>query len=153
MSKPEEIACSRCGEIKPSTEFHKSKRSPSGIRSYCRSCAALYRKEWSARPGNGERELVNSRAWHLAIKLEGLRHYGGVCACCGEADIRFLTFDHIDGGGNQHRAEVVGSLLVRWLRRSGWPSGFQILCFNCNSGRSVNGGVCPHQDPDGRIVC
>jgi ABC-type uncharacterized transport system substrate-binding protein len=37
----------------------------------------------------------------------------------------------------------------KWLARNGYPSGFQILCMNCNHGKSRNGGVCPHQ----RVPC
>lgn len=74
--------------------------------------------------------------------------YGGaVCACCGETDIRFLTIDHVDGGGMQHRKVVGKGNFYRWLRDNNYPEGFQVLCFNCNCGRSVNGGICPHKDP------
>ncbi len=97
---------------------------------------------------------AGNRAWRLNTKVAALRHYGGVCACCGEDDVRFLTFDHIDGGGRKHLAEVhAKGRLVMWLRDNGYPSGFQVLCFSCNSGRAINGGVCPHQDPAGKVIC
>jgi len=75
--------------------------------------------------------------------------YGNQCACCNERDWRFLTIDHIHGGGNEHKRQLGtrGSrVLYGWLRRNGYPSGFQILCWNCNSGRYRNGGTCPHED-------
>jgi len=25
------------------------------------------------------------------------------------------------------------------------PAGFQVLCFNCNIGKQLNDGTCPHQ--------
>jgi hypothetical protein len=32
------------------------------------------------------------------------------------------------------------------LKRLGWPKEkYRILCANCNHGRALNGGVCPHQ--------
>jgi hypothetical protein len=75
--------------------------------------------------------------------------YGGRrCACCGETEFLFLSIDHIHGGGNRDRKEkkVSGGLtFYRWLKRAGWPPGFQILCMNCQFGRKHNGGVCPHQ--------
>jgi len=75
-------------------------------------------------------------ARRLEVKREVLGHYGkGKCACvnCGEARMVCLSIDHIDGGGNKQR---IGSLrtadtFYRWLRREGYPSGYQTLCMNC----------------------
>jgi len=72
----------------------------------------------------------------LEVKREVLGHYGkGKCACvnCGEARMVCLSIDHIDGGGNKQR---IGSLrtadtFYRWLRREGYPLGYQTLCMNC----------------------
>jgi hypothetical protein len=146
--------CSRCKEARPLAAFAKKGGRPDGVSSYCRPCVAQRNKEWREQPGSRERTSVRHRAWAEAIKVKTLAHYGGVCVCCGEDDIRFLTFDHIDGGGKQHRRAEMGSMpLSRWLRNNGYPDGFQILCWSCNSGRHFNGGVCPHQDPGGRITC
>jgi hypothetical protein len=30
------------------------------------------------------------------------------------------------------------------LRRNNYPEGFQILCMNCQFGKRMNNGVCPH---------
>ena len=68
------------------------------------------------------------------------------CQCCGEPDIRFLQVDHIDNDGAQHRKAVAGTSLYQWLRTNHYPPGFQILCASCNIGKSLNNGVCPHQD-------
>ena len=83
----------------------------------------------------------------LKIKKEVIGHYGGKCACpaCNETDIRFLTMDHIDGNGNQHRKKIRRTI-YRWLKTNKYPSGFQVLCFSCNSGRAMNNGICPHLD-------
>lgn len=72
-------------------------------------------------------------------------HYGGQCECCGEREISFLTMDHVNGGGTAHRKEIKRGNIYTWLRANGCPAGFAVLCFNCNCGRSVNGGVCPHK--------
>lgn len=63
------------------------------------------------------------------------RHYGRVCACCGTREN--LTVDHIDGGGNAHRAEIGqgGYGFSRWLVVNGFPDGFQILCGPCNESK------------------
>jgi hypothetical protein len=69
------------------------------------------------------------------------------CACCGETEIRFITIDHIFGGGKKERR------VEKWdWRHLGLKTleaekhRFQLLCWNCNSGRQINGGVCPHKE-------
>jgi hypothetical protein len=78
--------------------------------------------------------------------------YGGSCECCGEAERRFLTLDHVNNdGGGRDRNQTPGlgtSTILRRLRRDGWPRDptYALACFNCNSGRHLNGGICPHQE-------
>jgi hypothetical protein len=70
-----------------------------------------------------------------------------VCACCGESNTKFLSIDHINNDGASHRRSLGlknGSGLYKWLKKEKYPSGFQILCFNCNLGKQINGGMCPH---------
>lgn len=73
--------------------------------------------------------------------------YGGyVCNCCGETEPIFLSIDHIDGGGYEHRKTIhAGYSMYSWLKREGYPNGFQILCRNCNWGKHINNGICPHK--------
>lgn len=90
------------------------------------------------------------------LKLACLRAYSGghpVCACCGECDDRFLTLDHINNDGWQHRQSLKGKTrLYLHLKNSGFPNDppLQVYCFNCNFGKRVNRGVCPHQSPSRR---
>ena len=84
------------------------------------------------------REEVNKKNREFAYKcrVEALTHYGnGKLACirCSESDIRCLSIDHINGGGNQHRRELGGKgiKLSQILRRQGFPEGYQTLCMNC----------------------
>lgn len=86
----------------------------------------------------------------LRRKVAAFNAYGGPrCNCCGETTVQFLTIDHINGGGNAHRKEIGkgggGGAMYCWLKRNNYPSGFQVLCFNCNIGRHINGGICPHK--------
>lgn len=84
-----------------------------------------------------------------------LRHYGNKCACCGEDNPIFLCIDHINNNGNEHRKEIWGNqdrggkqggkAFIYWIIQHGFPDDLQILCFNCNMGKHLNGGVCPHQ--------
>ena len=38
-----------------------------------------------------------------------------------------------------------GEKITTWLYRNNFPKGFQTLCFNCNWGKHINDGICPHQ--------
>jgi len=71
-----------------------------------------------------------------------------MCNCCGEKIIKFLAVDHINNDGYQHRQSELslkGGNMYRWLVKNNFPKGFQILCMNCNWGKHVNNGVCPHK--------
>ena len=47
--------------------------------------------------------------------------------------MRALQLDHIEGGGNKDRqAKGTGSTFYAWLKRNGYPPGYQVLCANCN---------------------
>lgn len=83
-----------------------------------------------------------------ARRLEGLRHYSGGdprCACCGESTLAFLAIDHVNGGGWKQYKELGVGGFWSWLRKNNYPEGFQVLCHNCNMGRQINGGTCPHK--------
>lgn len=90
------------------------------------------------------------KRYRQRVKLDILTHYGGSfpkCACCGESHKEFLVIDHIGGGGCQHRRKyklTAGAHFYSWLRRNNYPSGFQILCDNCNMSLSRY-GYCPYK--------
>jgi hypothetical protein len=122
---------------------------------------AEYYREWVAKQPRNEylrrlRESVNRH--HKDLRLSVLRAYGGdvpKCACCGESELAFLCIDHIEGNGLKHRKEVVknkGSMaFYRWLKKNGYPSGFQVLCYNCNMAKSIL-GVCPHKEAQNEVI-
>jgi len=81
------------------------------------------------------------------LKIEVIQHYGGACACCGETEIVFLTIDHPDGDGSARRREEGhrgGTAQYRKIRRDGFPPGFRVLCWNCNTAEYLL-GQCPHK--------
>ena len=93
------------------------------------------------------REITNraKKKYDEKCKEEVFNHYGNKCACCGESNPAFLTIDHIDGGGTQHRKKIKEKITV-WLYKNNFPTGYQTLCFNCNWGKYFNGGICPHKE-------
>ena len=95
--------------------------------------------------------IARHNAWHRSKTVEMralvIGQYGGICACCRETALQFLTIDHINGNGNEHRRELKmggGKSFYYWLRRNGYPKGYQVLCMNCNWSRGVY-GFCPHE--------
>lgn len=145
---------------------YNCKNSPVTGRAFCQehaNKAKLYRARkiisWKAaglcpecgrdKPKQGKKRCshcyIGYRKRMHKIKKIVFEHYGGFkCACCGEPNRFFLTIDHIQGGGNKHRKKWK-TQLVTWLYYHGLPDGYQVLCFNCNSGRARCGGVCPHK--------
>lgn len=91
-------------------------------------------------------------AYFRKLKAEVITVYGGMCKCCGESTMEFLSIDHINGNGNKHRTEAKcggGSSFYLWLKRYKFPTdNFQLLCFNCNFAKHRY-GLCPHQKPLG----
>lgn len=127
----------------------------------CKECETVRRKaryaaspeagkstsqEW--RDANREQVLSQNLDYKRRLRLEAIFHYSSglnICSCCGESEIEFLTIDHSNGGGNAHRRSIGrGVPIGLWLKKNGYPSGFSVLCYNCNCSKGAN-GTCPHQ--------
>lgn len=95
-----------------------------------------YRRNNKARTNHKNREAA------ARLKLEVFKHYCDgediKCAACGFSDIRALDLDHINNDGADHRRDhlgrrtACGGSTYSWLKRNNYPSGFQVLCRNCN---------------------
>jgi len=104
------------------------------------------------RARNLEKQREYERCYRQKLKLEVLSSYSGnkqnpLCACCGENNIHFLSIDHINNDGHIHRKimRYTGLSFYQWLKRNKYPTGFQVLCHNCNMGKSVARSlICPH---------
>ena len=74
-------------------------------------------------------------------------HYGNICACCNELEPKFLTIDHVNNDGHKERKVRGGGrsdTIIYNIIRQGFPKTYQVLCMNCNLGKSRNNGQCPH---------
>lgn len=142
--------CNGCGQTKPFSHFHRARGCVGGVAGTCKACRLERNAVWTA----DNRERINAAA--ARRRLEALRRYSRTpepsCACCGEGTLAFLTFEHIGGGGGQHRRETGGGGFISWLRKNNYPEGFEVLCMNCNHGRRVNDGTCPHDELVSRLV-
>jgi hypothetical protein len=95
---------------------------------------------------------VKHNAWGTKakdkLKLEVFSVYScgnPKCKNCNEIEIGVLTIDHINGEGADHingegadhRRELFGDnkgggyKMYQWLKKNNYPSGFQVLCYNC----------------------
>ena len=138
--------CYRCKEFKEFSAFYVDH----GREAYfgkCKLCASEIIEEFKKQNPLTYR-LQTKKAQRRLVK-EIIDHYGGKCACpsCGETELEFLVIDHINGGGNKHRAEIGGlggAGFYRWIKRNNFPEGFQVLCHNCNWSKG-SGKLCVHE--------
>ena len=152
--------CPKCKETKPLTEFYQRKNyrwESEKHQGYCKSCVSVrtkehyqknkskyQKKESDRRKKLGNVLLEQRREARRKYRENVIKQYGGECVCCGETEFKFLAIDHIKGGGRKHLKEIGGaSSLIYWLKKNGYPKGFQILCYNCNMAKGLY-GKCPH---------
>lgn len=73
--------CSRCGETKPHSEFHKQKRNRDGLHSYCKECQKAANRAWrAADTPEKAQERAAQKAEKKALAGRGMRQ----CADCNE---------------------------------------------------------------------
>lgn len=96
---------------------------------------------------NGK-SYVDAKKAERRRRLLVLERYGNRCVCCGERELTFLTLDHVNNDGSDHRKWLKANSkdLTQWIVDNDFPDTIQVLCYNCNLGRSLNGGVCPHRE-------
>lgn len=128
--------CADCGA---NPHEHKRKR--------CTQCLGEARQR-SAINRHGElRHNVRSsdRKHFYKVRIRALMIYGGCCACCGENNYQFLTFDHVnnDGFTERHTNYKSGGHFAKSLTKGPYRFDIQILCWNCNAAKAYHGG-CPH---------
>jgi hypothetical protein len=119
--------CPLCEKWLPLTKF---KRNPDGsIRKHtCKSCI-------------GKRTMAR-------LKLQVFEGLGSKCNCCSEAHPYFLTVDHVQNNGAQHKRDL-GSDNVYAIYRQVVvdkfdPLKWQLLCMNCNFAKG-HYEECPHK--------
>lgn len=135
--------CSACQTFRPTSEFSRKQQSLVG-QAQCKSCKRRKRKAFYAEnPGKHMAHKAYQRAAGLRFKALAISGYGGVCACCGEDVFDLLSIDHIEGGGRAHKKELNRSTIFRWLVKNNYPSGFRVLCFDCNCANY--NGSCGHK--------
>jgi len=123
---------------------------PPGLQVLCFNCNLI--KEIKRKEKNWSQKItaIKVRASNSKLKLEVFSKYSKskrpFCACCKySADIRALTIDHIRPRKHHgHGDRLKGDKMYRFLRNSGFPPGYQVLCINCNAAKRDN-RMCPHK--------
>jgi hypothetical protein len=126
----------------------------------CRSCG----KKISSKPSESCTEHKHTECYEKNANAtvvrreqahaEALVKYSGFdpprCVLCMYDNIVALQFDHVEGDGAIFRREhkhQTGKSLALWLRKQGWPTGYRVLCANCQCierGRIGNHGGHTH---------
>lgn len=128
--------CRRCGAPRD------------GPQSCCTTCRRNQRERVHKKYISHKDEILfKGRLQKAAMRSRCISAYGGKCVCCGESEQRFLTLDHVQNDGAAHRKEIGGGGWTgyRWAEANGYPPNLQLMCYNCNMGRALSGGICPHK--------
>ena len=113
--------CRACGKEKPVTGKKLGKK-----------CLKIKLESYY---NNKEHKLEQQKRYKKKLRDAAFTAYGGPeCACCGETHEEFLTLDHANGNGAEHRREIGKSTLylLQWLKKNNYPPGFRVLCPTCN---------------------
>jgi hypothetical protein len=141
--------CSKCREMKPLIAFGKHTKEKFGRRCYCRECHLEYQRKYDQRRSKYSR-------WQKALKKYGitpeeydvmLEAQGGVCAACGNKEIRI-----------DPRLGAVTRLVVDHDHATGKVRG--LLCIGCNAAygnlyedpQRINGLLVYHQKIHGEDI-
>lgn len=138
MEMEVERKCRRCHATKPLTEFALSKTSRGGRRWQCNDCRrngqAKCQQRYRAKNRNSEN--MKNAVRHQQIKDYAFAAYGGYCCVwCGCTEKENLQIDHLNNDGKAHRKSLSDTdrkLFFRYLKKAGYPSGYQVLCRQCN---------------------
>ena len=119
-----EKRCSKCGEVKPVSEFGKNRSAKEGLQSWCKVCHNEARKQLrQTEAGQAATRKANRKSdWkRQGIQLTHeeydllLQAQGHRCACCGIHQSELKKVLHVD---HDHETGKVRGL----------------LCSNCNTG-------------------
>lgn len=92
--------CTKCGETKPTSDFHKRRRSPDGLQCWCKACSCTAVKDFQNREG---RSIVN-RSVKYGLTRDEVRSMLEipVCQACGceFSDSYEMKFDHCHSVGH-----------------------------------------------------
>lgn len=157
--------CEKCQSPKPISNFEgkgQNIRLDGTIIKYrssiCRKCQRTQRLENGKCPTCNRELAPNRRSCEYCLqimnesikrrnhrdRLAAFKYYGNSCKYCQQSIQIFLTIDHTNNNGAEHRRQQrsgdnQGHNIYAWLRKNNYPEGFQTLCYNCNCAKHIYG--------------
>ena len=118
-------------------EWNEYYKTTTGYKNWLEKSKKEKKEKYNSDPEYRERVRQQDSRRRRRNKHLVLTHYSKVdypcCVDCGEWDIRCLSIDHINGGGTKHRKETGGGTKFHiWLKKQGFPEGYDTVCMNCN---------------------
>jgi len=131
-------------------EFNKTGKWSDKYQVLCYCCNMIIEIKRPKFKENAKPDAILRRKYRGILKLEVLSHYSNgkpKCACCGwDKDMAGLSIDHKHGRNDPKEPKGLSSeQLYRYLRKSGYPHEFRVLCLNCNAAIGHH-GKCPHKN-------
>lgn len=126
--------CLSCRPTKPKLTSEQKSQRKLEMKFYLRE----YREENKLVLAGKRKDYMNS------VKEEGIKAYGGRCTCCGEAEHKFLTLEHLEGR-NKDEKRLTGKKAWLKAKSENYPDTYTVLCFNCNCAKGAF-GICPHKE-------
>lgn len=131
--------CTRCGLIKPLTEFATRCKSRGTLQSWCRACHRQHaarrfqnlppEKRAERNQGNSERVArLRKEVWELLAQM--------ACVDCGERDVVVLEFDHVRGEKRGNIGDIVGEVSATRLQQE--IANCEVRCANCHRRRTAD---------------
>ena len=114
------------------------------LKGYRRSHKSLrkYHNKYRKRPIQQLKTRIYRHEATRAAKIDIINRYSGgksVCCQCGHGDLDTLQLDHTNYTSPDRLRKrktgmryYTGCFLYAWLKKRGYPSGYQVLCANCN---------------------
>lgn len=136
---------------RPRSECHPGR--PAVANGQCGMCLSRTRYHDDPETARAQARDAGKRS-RERLRDQMLDAYGGRCACanCPETNSAFLTLDHVERNGGEHRRRVGRGHVLADLRRQGWPQeGYRLLCWNCNA-LTRYGDLCPHEHSQGEMT-
>ena len=160
-----EKVCTKCKTLKSIEQYHVTNRkNKKYTMPYCKLCSneanknnrikykeknnISYSTVWGS--NNKDKKSAFDKTTRLKLKQKLVEGYGGKCTCCGEYRIEFLTLEHLNRDGKEHKLALTGktkcgsSILYKDVINRNFPPEYTILCFCCNHSQS-KGTPCPHK--------
>lgn len=133
------FTCTTCDLTKSEKEFHKSKRTKSGVQSTCKSCRKIIDAE-SYRKSPERRAVIRQQA---KLRKENNRRfisrYKSFCKCasCGESEPAALDLHHLDASEKDHDPSTMLGFSLENIKKE--IRKCVVLCANCH--RKVHAGI------------